>query len=211
MCDFHFSSKGVIFGGPHALTAHKYFIMAEYRSIDNPEKALEHIRNSPSDSAMLEMIVVRPQKNERITPESCSIGLRHGLMGDHWAKGCWKSLPDGSPDPDVQVAIMNSRCLDLITTSRSQWPQAGDNLIVDLDLSVSNLAPGDQLAVGSAVLQITGVPHTGCDKFKERFGIDALQFISTKEGKQLRLRGIYAKIVRDGEIKVGDSIRKIPG
>ena len=181
----------------------------EYRSIDLLEKDLHQIKNSPSAEGVLEMIVVRPQKNERLTPQSVALTVQGGAEGDHWAKGCWKSLPDGSPDPDVQIAIMNSRCLGLICPSRSLWPLAGDNLIVNLDLGMSNLTPGQQLSVGSAVLEITEIPHTGCVKFRDRFGADALRFISTQEGRQLRLRGIYAKIVRDGEIKIGDVIKKV--
>jgi MOSC domain-containing protein YiiM len=173
------------------------------------EAHLDDIQSSPTDQGTLEMIVVRPEKKQRSTPEQCMLSEKLGVHGDHWAKGCWKSLPDGSPDPAVQVAIMNSRCLDLVAGSRDRWPLAGDNLIVDLDLGTENLSPGQRLAVGNAILEITSVPHNGCAHFKERYGVDALQFISTKTGKSRRLRGIYAKIVRDGTVKLGDSISKL--
>jgi MOSC domain-containing protein YiiM len=184
--------------------------MIEHPTLETLEAGVDHIRNSPSDDGILDMIVVRPQKKQRSTPQQCELTSKGGLEGDHWAKGCWKSLPDGSPDPSVQITIMNSRCLDLITTSKSQWPLAGDNLIADLDLSVGNLSPGQRLSIGSAILEITDVPHTGCNSFKERFGIESLKFVSTKMGKELRLRGIYAKVVKNGEVQVGDRLKKIP-
>ncbi len=183
----------------------------EHPVIDVLERGLEHIRHSPADNGLLEMIVIRPEKKQRATLEECGLSLTKGMDGDHWAKGCWKSLPDGSPDPAVQITIMNSRCLELISPSRAQWPLAGDNLIVDMDLSIHNLQPGQKLSIGTAILEITSVPHTGCNQFKERFGIDSLKFISSKAGKELRLRGIYAQVVRDGRIRIGDRLSKIEG
>ena len=183
--------------------------MIEHPSLDILEAGLEHIRNSPTDNGLLHMIVVRPEKKQRSTPEHCLLSSKGGAEGDHWAKGCWKSLPDGSPDPDVQITIMNSRCLELISSSPSQWPLAGDNLIADLDLGVHNLKPGQKLSVGTTILEITAVPHTGCDNFKVRFGLDSLKFVSTKAGKELRLRGIYARIIQDGEIRIGDRLKKV--
>jgi MOSC domain-containing protein YiiM len=185
--------------------------MIEHPNLDTLETGLTNIQNSPRDNGSLEMIVVRPEKKHRATLQECELSLKRGVEGDHWAKGCWKSLPDGSPDPDVQVTLMNSRCLELISASKSQWPLAGDNLIVDMDLSIHNLQPGQKLSVGSAVLQITSVPHTGCNNFKERFGVDSLKFISSKKGKELRLRGIYARVVQDGYVKLGDRVKKIEG
>lgn len=183
--------------------------MTEHPNLETLETSLENIQDAPKDNGLLEMIVARPEKKQRAVLEACKLSLKGGVEGDHWAKGCWKSLPDGSPDPDVQVTIMNSRCLEHISASRSQWPLAGDNLIVDMDLSVWNLQPGQKLSLGSAMLQITNVPHTGCNQFKERFGIDSLKFISSKTGRELRLRGIYAKIIQDGDIKVGDHLKKV--
>ncbi len=118
--------------------------MIEYRSQPFLESGLAHIRNSPADNGILELIVTRPTKKARSTPHRCRLSSAGGVEGDHWAKGCWKSLPDGSPDPAVQVAIMNSRCLDLISTSKSQWALAGDNLIVDMDLGIHNLRPAQR-------------------------------------------------------------------
>jgi MOSC domain-containing protein YiiM len=87
---------------------------------------------------------------------------------------------------------------------------AGDNLIVDFDLSEVNLPAGCQLEIGGqVVVEITDLPHTGCSKFARRYGDEARQFVNNVRGKALHLRGRYARIVRGGEIQIGDSVRKL--
>jgi MOSC domain-containing protein YiiM len=170
---------------------------------------LEDIRNSPKDQGMVEMIVIRPRDRERLVLSECELSAGLGVHGDMWADGCWKKLPNGSPHPDVQVTLMNSRCIALLARDESRWPLAGDQLFVDLDLSVDNLPAGQQLAIGSAILQITDIPHTGCAQFVERFGKEAAVWVNSPIGKQLHLRGIYARVLRDGRVKTGDVITKI--
>jgi MOSC domain-containing protein YiiM len=183
--------------------------MIEHRPIATLEAGLENIKKSPADNGILYMIVVRTQKRERAVPWYCNVSPELGVEGDHWSKGSWKSLPDGSPDPSVQITLMNSRCLDLVATEKERWPLAGDNFIVDMDLSTENLKPGQKLSLGSAIFEITDIPHTGCMQFRERFGVDALKFVSTKAAKELRLRGIYARVLKAGSISVGDRLKKI--
>jgi hypothetical protein len=169
---------------------------------------LEAIRNSPKDHGLLEMIVIRPRDLERRILEECPLSARLGAHGDVWAEGCWKTLPDGSPHPDVQITLTNSRCIALLAQEKSRWPLAGDQLYVDLDLSDENLPAGQRLAIGTAILEITDTPHTGCGQFAERFGPEALAFVNSPIGKQLHLRGIYAKVVQDGVVKTGDIVAK---
>jgi MOSC domain-containing protein YiiM len=131
------------------------------------------------------------------------------VHGDNWAKGCWMSLPDGRPHPDVQVAIMNARAIALIAQEESRWSLAGNQLLLDLDLSDDNLPPGTRLSIGAALLEITAVPHKGCKKFAERFGADATRFVNSRDGLRLHLRGIYARIVERGLVSVGDTVTKV--
>ena len=105
--------------------------------------------------------------------------------------------------------MMNARCIDLIAQERSDWAPAGDNLFIDMDLSPANMPPGQRLGIGEAVVEITEIPHNGCDKFISRYGRDACVFVNTGEGKRLRLRGIYGRVVRDGRIAVGDRVVKL--
>jgi MOSC domain-containing protein YiiM len=173
------------------------------------EAGLPEILTSPKDEGELRAIVIRPAHGERLDVASAGISLARGVEGDHWARGCWKTTADGSPDPDVQICIMNARCIQLIAQERSNWPPAGDNLFIDMDLGPENLPAGTRLGIGSAVIEITDVPHTGCANFIERYGRDACVFVNTGEGKRLRLRGIYARVVEDGTIAVGDRVRRL--
>jgi MOSC domain-containing protein YiiM len=170
---------------------------------------LDHILQSPKDAGTLQMIVVRPRTDDRLVMDECMLAPELGVSGDNWAEGCWMTLPDGSPHPDVQVTLINARLISLVAGGRERWPLAGDNLVVDIDLSTTNLRPGQKLAIGPVVLETTDVPHTGCEKFVARFGADALEFVNSSEGKQLRLRGVYARICTAGIVHVGDAVRKI--
>lgn len=186
--------------------------MIEHLSERELSAGLPDIQDSPKDVGQLEMIVIRPRARERLVLEECELSRRLGVHGDDWARGCWKTLEDGSPHPDVQITLMNSRCIALLARDKSRWPLAGDQLYVDLDLSDENLPAGQQLAIGTAILQITSIPHTGCAQFAERFGKDALKFVNSPVGRSLHLRGIYARVVQDGHIKTGDQILKVkPG
>ncbi|RMF37986.1 MAG: MOSC domain-containing protein [Alphaproteobacteria bacterium] len=171
---------------------------------------LAAIAGSPADHGVLRGITVRPDHGLRETPGSVAISLAGGVAGDHWAKGCWKSLPDGTPHPDVQICIMNARAIAFIAGSEdpADWAPAGDNLFVDLDIGPENLPAGQRLAIGSAEIEITAEPHLGCRHFSARFGRPALRFVNSPQGRAMRLRGVYARVVRDGTVSVGDRITK---
>ena len=173
------------------------------------EAGLEGIRQSPSDKGVLELIVRRPSEGEREVLEEGRLDLVEGLAGDTWKVRGSSRTEDGSSHPDMQLNIMNSRVIALLAQEKERWQLAGDQLFVDLDLSYENLPPGTRLAVGTAVVEVTDQPHTGCKKFMARFGVDALKFISAPEGKQLNMRGINAKVVQPGIVRVGDTISKL--
>ncbi len=183
--------------------------MAPHRTMEELKAGLPDIVASPADNGSLAAIVVRPDYGMRLDVQSRKISLAGGVEGDRWATACWRTLPDGSSNPDVQVCIMNSRCISLIAGEREAWPMAGDNLFIDMDLSPGNIAPGQKLAVGETIIEITDIPHTGCQKFIDRYGRHACVFVNTGEGKKLKLRGIYAQVVKDGTVNVGDRVTKI--
>ena len=182
--------------------------MPRHLTLDELKAGLPIILASPKGEGTLRAIVIRPAKGERRDLESCEISLEHGPHGDHWVKGCWKSTDNGEPHPDVQICIMNARCIQLIAQERSNWPPAGDNLFIDMDLSPENMPPGTRLGISTAVIEITNIPHNGCASFITRYGRDACVFVNTGEGKRLRLRGIYGRVVKNGLVKVGDKVVK---
>lgn len=170
---------------------------------------LDWVLASPKQQGRVESLVVRPSVNERQMVASALFSPAQGVAGDNWHSHCWKKLANGKSDPEVQVAIMNARMIEALTQDTTRWPLAGDQLFVDFDLSVDNLATGDQLQIGPVVLQITAEPHRGCGKFKQRFGEAALQLVNSQQGDAHRFRGVYAKILTLGEVHVGDSIAKL--
>jgi hypothetical protein len=178
-------------------------------SLEELHEGLDEIRQSPKNGGPLKAIVIRPETDARVSLQRCELSPELGVHGDNWAKGCWMSLPDGRPHPDVQVTIMNARAIALIAQEEARWQLAGDNLLVDLDLSADNLPPGTRLSVGSVVLEITEVPHKGCKKFAGRFGVDATRFVNSRDGLRMHLRGIYARIVKPGLVVVGDAVKKL--
>jgi hypothetical protein len=166
------------------------------------EAGLDEIRQSPKDNGVLQLIVRRPAENEREVLETGELDADKGLVGDDWPFY-------GEPKIEAQIAIMNSRIIALFAQDKERWPLAGDQLFIDLDLSDENLPAGTQLKIGSAILEITPKPHNGCKKFVERFGLDAMKFVNSPTGKQLHLRGIYAKVIQSGTIRQGDVVKKI--
>ena len=183
--------------------------MPRHLSLDELKAGLPEILASPKDEGILRAIVIRPASGERDDVETCEISLEQGVFGDHWGKGCWLSTQDGEPHPDVQICIMNARCIQLIAQDRANWPPAGDNLFIDMDLTPQNTPPGTRLGIGTAVIEITDTPHNGCASFIERYGRDACVFVNTGEGKRLRLRGIYGRVVQNGRVSVGDPVTKL--
>jgi hypothetical protein len=181
-----------------------------HRSREELEAALEHVRAAPSDEGTVELIVCRPERNEREVLRSAELSTTLGLVGDMWPTRPSTSSPDGGPHPDRQVTVVNARAIAAIAGDVERWSLAGDQLYLDLDLGGASLPPGTQLAIGTAVIEVMAEPHRGCAKFAERFGNDAVRFVNSPAGRELNLRGVNARVVRDGTVRVGDTVRKVP-
>ena len=174
------------------------------------EAALAGLSAAPKDSGRLDMIVRRPAVGEREVLQEGVLDLQQGLIGDTWRMRPSSRMPDRSPHPDMQINVMASRVIDLVAGQRDRWALAGDQLFLDMDLSTANLPPGTRLAIGGAVIEVTPQPHTGCGKFVERFGLDAMKFVNSPSRRSLNLRGINARVVQPGTVRVGDLARKLP-
>jgi len=173
------------------------------------EAGLDHVRASPDDDGTLELIVQRPAEDMRVLLDVAELNHHEGLAGDTWNQRASSRTADGGPHPDMQLNLMNSRICEMVAGSRERMPLAGDQLIVDLDLSEQNMPPGTKLRIGSAVIEITAEPHRGCAKFTQRFGLDAHRFVNSELGTELHLRGVNARVVTPGTIRQGDTVTKI--
>ena len=169
--------------------------------IDELQEGLTHMLGSPRDEGRLEMVVRRPTEDEREVASEARIERGRGVVGDRW-------ISEPKPSPEAEVTLMNARCVALLAGDVDRWPLAGDQLYVDLDLGVENLPPGSRLYVGDVLLEVSAKPHTGCAKFSARFGAEALRFVNSAEGRAARLRGMNARVVRGGIVRVGDIVRK---
>jgi tRNA (Thr-GGU) A37 N-methylase len=169
---------------------------------------LDEVRRSPADCGTVELIVRRPANGDREVLERGELDVTVGLVGDNWLARGSRSRADGSADPEAQLNIMNSRCARLVAGSDDRIALAGDQLFVDFDLSPENLPAGTRLALGTAVIEVTAQPHTGCAKFTQRFGLAAHRWVNGHDGKAHRLRGICAKVVEPGVVRQGDTISK---
>ena len=173
------------------------------------EAALPAALHSPKDNGTLDLIVRRPAVGRRDVLDAGELDLATGLVGDTWNIRSSTRTTDGSAHPDMQLNVMNSRVIDMIAGEKTRWGLAGDQLYVDFDLSEENVPAGTRLSIGSAVIEVTAQPHTGCAKFVQRFGVDAMKFVNSPQGRALHLRGINARVVVPGRIQTGDRVRKV--
>lgn len=177
-------------------------------SADELEAGLPEVLRSPKGTGTVELIACRPEEGERLVLDEAQLDLQQGVVGDMWHRRPSKRTADGGPNPLAQVTLMNARAADLVAGGdRTRWALAGDQLYVDLDLSEASLPAGSRLAVGTAVLEVTPEPHTGCAKFRARFGGAAVKFVNGGEHRRLRLRGVNARVVEPGVVRPGDAIR----
>ena len=181
----------------------------QHLTTEELERGLPLIRQSPSDEGILQLIVRRPAVGAREVVQEAELDPVLGLVGDNWPKRGSALTLDGSAHPLMQLNIMNSRVAALVAQAADRWQLAGDQLFIDLDLSPVNLPAWTKLSLGGAIIEVTDQPHSGCHKFRGRFGVDAMKFVNSTVGRELHLRGINARVIRGGVIRVGDVARKV--
>lgn len=175
--------------------------MSRHLSYAELEAALPELERSPRERGTLELIVRRPSRGQREVLDLGLLDVEEGLVGDRWALGKRRRAQ--------QLTVINSRLVALLAQTRDRWPLAGDQLYVDFDLSLEHLPPGARLAIGTAEIEVSPEPHTGCRLFAERYGPDAQRFVGSEQGHALQLRGINAWIVKGGDVRVGDEVRAL--
>ena len=176
-------------------------------TVEELDRHLGHVAAAPSNAGTVELIVARPAVGERRVLDAGEVRPGVGLVGDNYLER-GSSRPTGGPaDPLAELNIMSARALEAVAgVDRERWPLAGDQFIVDFDLSLANAPAGTRLRIGAALIEVTEKPHTGCAKFAERFGVDAARWINSR--KDLRLRGICAIVIEPGAVSVGDEISR---
>jgi hypothetical protein len=181
---------------------------ASHPTLEQLDAGLVQLAASPADHGTVDLVLRRPDLGEREALDVAELRVGVGVVGDNYLERGSKHTPDGSAHPEAQLNIMNSRAIDLVASGdRERWLLAGDQFFVDLDLSVDNLPVGTRLRIGTAVIEVAAKPHTGCAKFRERFGMDATRWIN--QSKEQRRRGLCAMVVEDGVVRTGDSISKL--
>ena len=174
------------------------------RTLDELNAAWSAAAPSPRDVGTVRALCLREADGHHATPDSVEATTDGGLTGDRWAD----REPGMDPDGATAVTLMNATAAELVADGQA-IQTAGDNLYVDLDIGVENLPAGSRLAIGTAILRVSEQPHTGCTTFRDRFGLDALKWVSTPAGRRRRLRGTNCSIERSGIIRVGDLVEVI--
>jgi hypothetical protein len=182
---------------------------AIHKKTQELETLLTEILEAPKDNGVLKLIVCRPKESQREVLQEARLDLSEGLIGDNWKVRGSVTTSDGLAHPEMQLNIMNFRVVQAVAGGPERWPLAGDQLYLDMDISKHNLPPGTRLKLGSAIIEITAIPHLGCKKFTARFGKEAVEFVNSDLGKQNRLRGLNAKVVQSGVVRLGDMAKKL--
>lgn len=171
---------------------------SRYRSRADLDRLLGGAERPPRDQGRVTLLVVRGPAESRANPGAVSLTVDRPLPGDRWSKerDPERKSQITAMEHGIGVAIANGQDLSLF----------GDNLVLDLALDAGNLPIGSLVRVGNALLEVTPEPHTGCKKYAQRFGVDALAWISARERKSLRLRGIHFRVVEPGRVAVGDPV-----
>lgn len=171
-----------------------------FRTLGDLQRELHELPPSPTDEGRVALIVRRVAAGgRREILDAVELDAVTGVPGDAWGRRPQK-------DADMQIAVMQIDVARLIANGQP-IPLFGDNLFVELDLRASNLPPGTRVGIGSALLEITPMPHNGCRKFQSRFGHEALQFVAGKDLRHRNLRGIYMRVVEPGVVRQGDSVQ----
>lgn len=169
--------------------------------------ALPHILAAPKTDAPIASLCLRPGYGQRAFPNRITMTRAEGIPGERWLTAPWLKLPDGSPDPAIQVSILPVRVMDLVWRDREATPHPGDPIEADLDCALANLPAGSLIQAGSSILRVSGHFNEACAKWKVRYGADARAFIDAPGHPDLRLRGILCAVEQDGAVTLSDRLQ----
>ena len=172
-------------------------------------QALAHIRAAPTDHAPIQMLCFRPGYGERRMVDHLDLTVAQGIPGERWLTAPWLKLPDGRPDPRIQVSILPKRVMDAVWLDRAGTVHPGDPIVADIETSYDSLPVGTRLQAGTAVLEVSDAFNEGCVKWKVRYGAAAKDWLVAHENRPLRLRGLLCRIVQDGVVRQDDRLIRL--
>jgi MOSC domain-containing protein YiiM len=178
--------------------------MPAMRTFDELEALWSAASAPPRERGTVRLLTVRREPGVHETPQEVQITVERGLEGDRWALAI-----ERDPDRESQVTLMMAGVAELVAAGVQPLHEAGDNILVDYDISLDNLPVGSRLRVGEVVLEVSATPHTGCSKFSGRFGQDALRWVNWRHWRDRRLRGVNTRVVSSGTVRVGDEVARI--
>jgi len=164
-------------------------------------RAFAALTPAPTDGGRVIHVVSRGEKGLRRAHPRIALTAEGGVQGDAWGRRPARKL-------DAQVTVMQAGIASLIANGQP-LELFGDNLFLDLDISSGSLPSGSQLQIAEVLLEVTPLPHNGCRKFLGRFGEDALRFVQASETRHLNMRGIHVRVIRGGELSVGDEVQVV--
>jgi hypothetical protein len=185
-----------------------------HRTAEQLTAGMAHLLSAPPEVGTLDLVVRRPRNGQREILSEGVLDEAGGLLGDNWlARARSRAVAEGR-HLKAQVTVMSWRMVGLLADTDGERALAGDQLYVDLDLSHTNLPAGARIALGDpenggAVIEVSDKPHRGCAKFQRHFGEEATGFLNSDIGRELRLRGLNARVVRGGTVRPGDPARKL--
>jgi MOSC domain-containing protein YiiM len=172
-----------------------------FLTLDDLRRTFDTLPGAPRNRGRVVLMVRRRERGRREAPHRLQLTPETGVPGDAW-------ITRGQPDPAAQIAVMQADVAELIANGQP-LELFGDNLFLELELSVANIPPGSRVRVGNATMEVTPKAHNGCRKFQARFGLDALRFVSDPYLRLRNLRGIYMRVLEPGEVAVGDPVEVI--
>jgi hypothetical protein len=152
-------------------------------------------------------LCLRPGRGARALVDSITLTRAAGIPGERWLTEPWLTLPDGRPDPRIQVSILPLRVMNLVWRDRQATPHPGDPIVADLDCGLANLPAGTLIQAGTAVLRVSNLFNAGCAKWKHRYGAPARAFLDAQGHPELRLRGVLCSVEQDGEVALTDRLQ----
>ncbi len=173
------------------------------------QAAIPHILDAPKDNVPIYSLCLRPDYGERQIVNEIQFTKEFGIPSERWSTAAWMKLPDGQPDPRIQVSILNKRVMDLVWLDRENTPHPGDPIVADIDTSEANMPVGTLLRIGSTTVRVSDAFNDACVKWKVRYGKDAKDWIVRPDNIKHKLRGLLCEVVEDGWVRSGDVIQKV--